>query len=280
MLEPGGNMIKKIIVFLMFLVIFRCFAQDPEQDAGKKILQTYGGSIVAVKIVTEENWLAKGKEGQKQELKTETYGTVITKDGITICSLSASNPSEALASAMDMGEEESGFSVESKITDIKIRFTDGQEVPADILLRDKNLDILFIKPKKKPSSPITSYVNLSDSASADILDKIFIVSRLGQIANWNTMICISRIDGIIEKPRLYYVPDGDLWSALGVPVFTENGKIIGIVLLKKIKPQSSGMGGDMFNPTSTLGMLPCIVPAKDVLDDMSQIQTPAKKQVN
>ena len=45
---------------------------------------------------------------------------------------------------------------------MKILLDDGTEVPAEIVLRDKDLDLAFIRPKAKPASPMTS-VDLTKS---------------------------------------------------------------------------------------------------------------------
>ena len=41
--------------------------------------------------------------------------------------------------------------METEVNDIKILLEDGAEVPAEIVLRDKDLDLAFIRPKAKPA---------------------------------------------------------------------------------------------------------------------------------
>ncbi|MCL5408517.1 MAG: serine protease [Candidatus Omnitrophica bacterium] len=273
-------MIKKLVLcFLSFAVGVTIVKAQNSSEIGKKIFKTYRNSVVTIKFVLQERAVMKGREGASVESKMQTNGTIISKNGIIVCSLTTSNPSKLISQFMGAG---SNLSIKSKITSIKVRFPNGQESEANILLTDPGEDILFIKPVKIPSSMV--YVNLSNNASPEIFDNIFFLSRLGTMANWAALISSGTISGIIKEPRLVYIPESEEFAnesfgdVLGNPVFASNGKIIGIILLSKGISSNEGanMGSMLFNSTEALGTIPVIVPAGDILKVESQIKTSSK----
>ncbi len=266
-------MTRKLILLFLAFAVYGSLARAQDNGIGKKIFQTYSNSVVNITFVLQEKTVVKGREGGSVESQMQTNGTIISKNGIILCSLATSDPLQVL-----MGRNPA-VSIKTKITSIKVRFPNGQESEANILLRDPGEDMLFIKAVQPPSA-ITS-VNLTDSDGAGIFDKIFFISRLSEMANWAPLISIGRISGIIKVPRLSYIPESQEFAnesfgdVLGNPVFTVKGKIIGVILLSKEIPSSNegaNMGTMLFNSTETLGIIPVIVPAGDILKVESQIK--------
>ena len=76
---------------------------------------------------------------------------------------------------------------------------------------------------------------------------------------------------IIEKPRTFYLLGQSLWGySLGAPVFTTDGKLIGIVLLRSAKTQTDQDSGFIFSNLNQAGMMPVILPASDIVDGAKQ----------
>jgi hypothetical protein len=68
---------------------------------------------------------------------------------------------------------------------------------------------------------------------------------------------------------LFYVPGmAAMGSELGAPAFAADGNIIGLLLLRTL-PGRSAMGGGMMG-MSSMGILPVILPASDVLTAAKQ----------
>ena len=81
---------------------------------------------------------------------------MVDPSGLTVLALSACDPSEMYQRMM--GEDYPRTSVETEVTDMKILLDDGTELPAEIVLRDKDLDLAFIRPKTKPASPMAAWI--------------------------------------------------------------------------------------------------------------------------
>ena len=86
---------------------------------------------------------------------------MVDPSGLTVLALSACDPTEMYQRMMS--EEASKFKLDIEVTDLKILLDDGTEIPSEIVLRDKDMDLAFIRPKTKPASPMAA-VDLAKAA--------------------------------------------------------------------------------------------------------------------
>ncbi|MCE5313399.1 MAG: hypothetical protein ABFD49_08535 [Armatimonadota bacterium] len=204
-----------------------CFA-GIEED-GRKFAETYKDAVVTVNLVLETKVSYQGGT-DKEEHKVTATATVIDPSGLAVTSLADIDPT-MFSSYM---EQEEGFSLSVDVMDLKLKMSDGSEVPADIVLRDRDLDLAFIKPKSAPEKPFT-YIDLSQAGTPQMLDQLIFVSRLGQIANRALAVYVDRVQAIVTKPRTFYVVTGV--SGVGCPAFTSDGKAAGIVVVRMDQSQ-------------------------------------------
>jgi hypothetical protein len=248
-----------------------------EAVAGREIINKWQNVIVTVKLIAKIRMVVEGKEMEKMENKVETVATVIDPSGLAVLSLTSISPGEAMNQMMQQfgrGSEAAKLQVESETTDVKMRLSDGQEVPAQVVLRDKDLDMAFVRPKEKPAKAVPA-LDLTKEAKPQILDQIVTLSRLGKVGSWATSAALSRIQAIIEKPRTFYVPNSaNPFGEMGTPVFSLDGKVVGVLLLRMAPPEGGGGMAAMLGGTSGLGMLPVILPAADIREVAKQV--PAK----
>lgn len=247
---------------------------DDAAKSGREILARCQQAVVTVKLAIKQSVSMSGHD-QKSETKTETTGTVIDASGLTVVSLSVTDPSSAMKDTYTRmiaarGGDISQFKFESELTDVKIVLTDGTEIPAEVVLRDKDLDLAFLRPSDKPAKPLP-FVDLAQDAKIQILDEVIVVNRLSQVANRVPAISIGRIEAVVDKPRTFYVLGQSMWGyALGSPVFSLNGKLVGILFLRSAKAQTDQASGFMFSNLNVFGMMPIILPASDIVDGAKQ----------
>lgn len=244
---------------------------DDDADKGREIVDRWQSSVVTVKLVTEQRMVVQGRERSKTEAKSAITGTIIDSSGLVVVSLFASDPSKAFDQMSSMmGGDSAGFKVETTTTDVKIRMADGKELPAKIILRDRDLDLAFVRPIEKPDKPMPA-VELSADAKLELLERVVVINRLGTVASWSTAVYLDRVHAVVEKPRTFYVPGGmgAMESELGCPVFTLDGKGVGILVLRVAPSGGGGMGG-MFGGMSSMGMIPIILPGQDILEVAEQ----------
>jgi S1-C subfamily serine protease len=247
---------------------------DDAAKAGRDILAKSQSAVVAVKLSIKQS-VSMGGRDSKSETKTETTGTVIDPSGLTVVSLATTDPSSAMKDAYARamaarGGDISQYKFESELTDVKIVLADGTEIAADVVLRDKDLDLAYLRPSDKPAKPLAS-IDLTKDTKAQILDEVIVVNRLNQSANRTPAISVGRIEAIIEKPRTFYLLGQSMWAySLGAPVFSLDGKLVGILFLRSTKSQSDQMSGFMFNNLDQWGMMPVVLPASDIVDGAKQ----------
>jgi S1-C subfamily serine protease len=267
------------LILSMALAVFGGLAAlpvraDDAAKSGREILAKCQTAVVTVKLAIKQS-MSMGGRDQKSESKTETTGTVIDSSGLTVVSLATTDPGSAMkdtyARAMAArGADMSQFKLESELSDVKIVLADGTEIPAEVVLRDKDLDLAYLRPSDKPAKPL-AFVDLAQDAKAQILDEVIVVNRLSQVANRVPAISIGRIEAIVDKPRTFYVLGQSMWGyALGSPVFSLNGKLVGILFLRSAKTQTDQSSGFMFSNLSVFGMMPIILPASDIVDGAKQ----------
>jgi S1-C subfamily serine protease len=168
-----------------------------------------------------------------------------------------------------MSDDESKFKMETELSDLKILLEDGTEKPAEVVLRDRDLDLAFIRPKTKLDTPLPA-LDLSNSAKAELLDPVIALNRLGNVAGRAYAASEERIAAIVERPRRFYVPaTSTTTTTLGAPAFTLDGKVLGLFVIRTQKGRGGG-ALSMFNAQRE-NVAGIIVPAEDILKALKQV---------
>ena len=226
-------------------------------EKGREIFKQNQQAVVTVQVV-----LKFSSAGKSSETRQDLTGTVVDPSGLTVLALSAADPSEMYQRMM--AEQGSQNKLETEVTDLKILLANGTEVPAEIVLRDKDLDLAFIRPKSKPGTPMAA-VDLSKSAPAQLLDEVITLNRLNSAAGRAYAASVERISAVIQKPRTFYIPDGSMTSTtLGSPAFALDGKLVGLFVMRAVSSKGGGNRNLRDNMTSI------ILPAEDVLKGAKQ----------
>ncbi len=229
-----------------------------------RFTRKYQQAVVTVQMVLKSKVSVSGGAGQSNESRQDVTGTVLDPAGLTVLSLSATDPG-ALIQNMLAGDARE-IKMETEVSDIKILTEDGAELPAEIVLRDKDLDLAFIRPKTKPAAPMAA-IDLAQSAKADVLDQVVTLNRLGTAAGRSYSASVERISSLVQRPRLFYIPDSTMTTTtLGSPAFTIDGKVLGLFVMRSVKGRS---GGNPFSAQAN-NLASIILPADDVLKAAKQ----------
>ncbi|HYG23687.1 MAG TPA: serine protease [Verrucomicrobiae bacterium] len=224
---------------------------DELADKGRQVLKKNQHAVVTVQVVIKATSSGRGSENRQ-----EITGTVVEPSGLTVLALSACDPTEMYRRLSD------DYRVEVEVSDIKILLDDNTELAAEIVLRDKDMDLAFIRPKVKPAKPMPA-IDLSQTGTADILDPVISLNRLNKAANRAYAVSVERISAVIQKPRTFYIPDsGQTSTTLGSPAFLTDGKFLGIFVMRAVR--ASGSGAMRQNITSI------ILPASEISEAAKQ----------
>ena len=256
----------RLLAATAFFASSLAFADDPA-EAGRRVLGRYQDAVVTLKFVLNYTMSMAGRD-QQSESKTEAVGTVIDPSGLTVISLSAIDPSAMLRARMRGQAME--LKIDSEVKDAKLTLADGTELPAQVVLRDKDLDLAYVQPIDKPAKPLVA-VDFTHTAKPQVLDEVICLNRLGKIADRAVAVSIERLDALVERPRPFYVLAAGGSSGVGLPVFALSGMPIGVILMRQAPTDAEMNVASMFSGTGGLGIMPIIVPAADILDDAKQI---------
>jgi hypothetical protein len=260
---------NRISALIITIAITTTQAQaDDVASKGRDILEANRDSVITIELVLKQTISFPGSPSQEMELKAESTGTVISADGLTVTSLSQVDPS-SLMEAMTAGNPQmNGLKMETVVQDAKMLLTDGTEIAAEVILRDRDLDMAFIRPLKKAETPF-AHVNIADPSTPLQLDQVISVNKLGKVAGRAHSISVERIDAIVSKPRTFYVPGKDPSnSGLGAPAFTLDGKIVGVFFIRAIKETGGGMGNMFGGGQDNIAII--LLPAIDIQEAAAQ----------
>lgn len=95
-----------------------------------------------------------------------------------------------------------------------------------------------------------------------MLDPVIILTRFGKIANRELAASRNQVQTVVMKPRPYYIiAQPAVNMRTGTPAFTADGKIAGIVMIRRVKPQE-----DSFALEREMTQLFIVVPAEDIAE--------------
>lgn len=227
---------------------------DEAAVKGRAVLAANQDAVITVRIINSFSY-----GGQENENESEATATIIGSDGLAVLSLYAVDPSSL---AQQVREEMEDFVV--KVTGLDMILADGREVPAEVVLRDKDLDIAFIRPIEKPSDEMV-FVDMAANGKPELLDELVVVTQLGKVARRTHSVFLDRIEAIIEKPRTLYVPgDARGRMILSSPAFMLDGEFVGVGVMRAIR--SKGMGGGIGDNVMII-----VVPAADIIEASEQV---------
>lgn len=243
-------------------------ADDQAVKAAKQVYEKHQEAVIWISAV-----LKVEMSGRSQEKKMEAFGTIIDKNGLTVMSYAMLDPISLYAS-MATAKQRKALP-KSQFSDVKMRLADGTEIPARLVLKDPDLDLAFVvpEPDAKEAPKTFPHVTLDKTVKAEVLDRLIVLTRLGKSFDEQPCIDFTRVSAIVKKPRLFYVdrPHAS-GGGIGTPVFTTEGKVLGISVMRKgpkSRSLSSMLGGDF----STI-----ILPCDDVLEIAQQASKAASTQ--
>jgi S1-C subfamily serine protease len=274
-------MIRILAAAILSTATVASAASGPLHDAATKITGTHHDAVVWLSVIVKTSMSVDGDApaqikaqlaGQDQETTTEITGTFITSGGLLVTALARLDQSSLIdGKTVNTPMGPIKIKAESEIKEVKAIMPDGTEIPADLVLKDADLGLAFIKLRMESDEAKDveiHAIDLADSAKGSLLDDCIAIGRLGKSLNREPSVLTTEISGITTRPRTFYRVMTD---SVGCPVFLSDGKLLGITVIRK----PSGDFG-----TGKINMSPVVLPAADVAKIAEQAKTaaPAKKE--
>jgi hypothetical protein len=225
--------LKILAVILLWSDYSSIYAGDIK-SAAKDTLKKYEKAIIPVKIVLK--FKAAGKDSER---KLESRGTVIDPSGLTFVAGQEVDPTKSMKAVL--GSKWESMKMDVEVSETSLLLEDGTEIEADVVLKDTELDFAFIRPRN--TTRTFDYIPLkSRGTPPQLLEDIFVFSRLGISDRRNPYLNLGIIRSTISGPRNYYLCSENVTGgSMGCIVFDSNGAPIGVVVTKQSENTSGSM---------------------------------------
>jgi hypothetical protein len=265
MTKPG---IGAVVGMLVCLAAHVGAQSIDERAAAREIVARHGEAIVTVMGTLKAHMSRAGQDRTAPDQAVQASATVLDPSGLVVVSLSALDPGEI--AARNPGLERAKVTMTTELVDLKIRLVDGTELPARMVLRDADLDLLFVRPVTEPPKPMPA---LSPSpVRLTPMDAVIIVQRFGESAGWKAGAAVGTVEVVVDKPRtLYVVAVTTAGHGIGASVFDIKGQFAGVLALRPIgDPKTYALTGMQGDALQALGMVRVVVPAADIFEVAKQ----------
>ena len=249
-----------ILLATAILLAAAARAQDSLSAQTRKVFADRQDTVVWISVVAKISMQAEGaKEAVNipdREQKAETLGTILDASGFIVTALSSIDPTREL-SGREVRTRDGTVKIEASATlkEVRVTMPDGTEIPADVLMRDTDLDLAFLRIKagsKESKGVEFKAVDLKNAAAANVGDDVVSISRMDDVLNRVGSVSRGQVTSITRKPREFMRVTG---SSLGCPTFSMDGKLVGIAVTRFVRGKSSHV---------------VVIPAADVLEIAQQ----------
>lgn len=253
--------------FLKFCIVLFCALgvlplascrADATSQMARALAAKYQASAVTLSLVVKI-----GSGGGESQTEMEAGGVLLDDSGLVVTTNTGIDPMAAYAQEA----EQYGAAMTTRVVGVKILLAGGTEIPAKVVLRDKDKNLAFVRPLKKPSVKLSG-ISFDSSAGAQIGEPVYLLGRQGKTASRALALRIERVTSVMDKPRRFYVLGETSASAVGFVAFNEKGQPLGLLTLR------FPIGKARYSESN----LPVIIPTRDVLEVARQ--APQAKDVH
>lgn len=228
------------------------FAEDLVAEKGRAVFEARRDAVITVESIISVSF-----GGESQEQEGWANATIISPDGLAVLALSALDPTTMAERMGNMPGE-----MNTQIASLTMRLPGVGEAPAEVVLRDVELDLVYVKPTEAVEEPLP-FVDLDSAADPDVLESVIAITQLGEVARRAHTVLAARIEAKVERPRPYYIIGSHRSNdVMCSPVFDLEGHFVGIGAMRTIRTGKGRQFGD--------NMLIVIVPVEDIREGVEQ----------
>jgi len=238
-----------ILSFGLSLPFNLVFAQETVEVRARKLLEQYKSSLV---VITAKGMLKAKTTGEPlpdRDQQRRTLGVTVGDDGLIVVSNSAIDASVGLA-GQQAKMEESVVTIQSATTtfsDVEISYGDSVLIHGKVVRQDMEADVAFIMPDQaeaKKLNKVFDKIDLSQfAATAEVADQVVGLSRSSAVYGYMPTLVMGRITGVFKGDRTFFVTDAG--TAQGIPIFTLDGKPVGVTVVRIIEGKPYGVLGTL-----------------------------------
>ena len=223
------ELLSLVLCFALLSTLFVPRPGEAEADSPYRSLSERADVLVTVKFVLKVKMAGAGSD---REVEGETVCPLIDPEGLVLCSNTELGGYMTLMSRL-MGQG-GGFDVSAMPREIEVFLGDaGEGFDATLLARDTERDLAWIQiesgldPEKPPA-----FLDLSSSAALETGDRFYRLRRMDKFFGSVAVVSEGVVAAVIAKPRKLLVPSGTTSTGFGQPVFTADGRLVGITVIQ------------------------------------------------
>jgi hypothetical protein len=250
-------------------------------DARRDVFNKTKASVIRVSAMLKMDMRESGlpiQLGGMGDREIETCATVIAPDGLSVTSYITLNPLSLLGNGLKIrvNDEDMNLKPKTDITQIKYHMPDGTEVPARMVYKDQDLDIVFLMPDLKDGAkaPKFDVMEVKDGATVRELDSIMVIGRLTKELSRTACVSEGQVTAVVAKPRLMYDLAIGGQVTVGCPVFNAEGQLVGFTLVLSKNQDESTEASAMMQ----LGAQVIVLPAGEVKGLVDAARKAAEKK--
>lgn len=220
------RLFNSVLMLSILVAIVPCaiLAADETAEQGRQVFEARKNTVVTMRIV-----IAMSFGSRETESEQEANATIISPDGLSVLALSAVDPLQ-MASDLRIASDE----MTSRISSLRMILPDGTEKAAELVLRDKDLDLAFVRLTEKVDQPL-AYVDVTQAGSPQVLDNVVCIMQYGRVARRTHAAFIERVEMVVDKPRLFYaIGKHRERQVVCSPVFTMANEFVGVGVMRMV----------------------------------------------
>lgn len=254
---------KKLIVCLLtalcLLPAGLRAAANEDIALAKRLCDQYQDAVVwisAVAKISISSTSPLARNIPDREQKFEALGTFVDGSGLLVTALSNIDPS-AQVSGRTINTPQGSVTLDAStiLKEVKIILPDGSEIPADVVMKDADLDLAFLRPKpdaREAKDVKFTYVDLKESGTAGLADQVVSLARADEILNRQPQVGRGQVVTVTKRPRQFLRVNN---ATPGAPTFDMEGKLLGLGINRSTRER---------------GPITVVLPTADVLDIAEQ----------
>lgn len=214
---------KSLLAFCAVAALAPSARADDARATARALFAKAQKTVVTVRLV-----LKMSMGGHDQEQKLEAVGTVIDPSGLTVVPTAVVDPGSIVRAMMHARPGGAEMKLDTTVTETTIILSDGTEVESDVILKDADLDLAFIRPRDQ-SKPLEAVTLKPGRALPQVLDEVILLGRYGRAASRAAWVEVSQVRAVVKGPRTFALCGGDAGGdALGTVAYGTDGTPVGV----------------------------------------------------
>jgi len=226
-------------------------AQDALATSARGILEKHKMALV---VVTVDGKLVATTDGDPLPERTQqrrTLGVTVRPDnGLIVISNAAIDPAIGL-SGQRARVDETVVTIKTAKTifeKVEISYGDSAVIPGKVIKQDPGADIAFVLPDSAKATELGKAafdaIDMSASSQPEPADQVVGLSRSSAAYGYMPTVIVGRVTGVFKGEfRTFFVTTAG--TAQGIPIFTMDGRAVGVTLERVIDNKRSGILGTL-----------------------------------